>query len=265
MVHGVVRADEPGPIVVEVPHAGLVVDEIAARFTTMPPDAVAADALLADADLGADVVWEGTEQVGVTRVVAGTHRWVIDLNTDPRPPPGPPFYEKDPAPRAVIRRSKAGVSWRQEAVPREETERRIRDILEPYHAAIDAELERSRRVHGRVLLLASHTFHRTTEADVVVGSLAGRSAPRELRDAVAEVFRGAGLSVALETPFPGGFSLHRHAALDGGIAALQIEIARGLLTSDPAHRTLSATAVARFGAVMTDIGRAGREILGTWP
>lgn len=265
MDHGVVRADEPGPIVVEVPHAGLAIDDLAARFTNLPPEAVAADARLADADLGADVVWEGTEQVGVTRVVARTHRWVIDLNTDPRPKPGPPFYEKDPPPRAVIRRSASGVSWRQDAIPRDEAERRIRDILEPYHAAIDAELARSRRLHRRVLLLASHTFHRTTEADVVVGSLDGRSAPAALRDAVAEVFRGSGLSVAVERPFPGGFSLHRHAALDDGIAVLQIEIARGLLTSDPAHRTLSERAIARFRTVMTEIARQGRQLLGSWP
>lgn len=263
-MHLVVRADEPGPVVVEVPHAGLDVDDVAARFTALPPGVVAAGALLADADLGADAVWEGTEQLGVTRVVARTHRYVIDLNTDPRPKPGPPFYEKDPPPRPVIRRSAAGISWRQEAIPRDETERRIRDVLEPYHAAVDVELERSRQLHGRVLLLASHTFHRTTEADVVVGSLEGQAAPRELRDAVADVFRGAGLSVALERPFPGGFSLHRHARLDGGIAALQIEIARELLTSDPGHRALSEPAIARFRGLMDTIAREARALCRAW-
>jgi N-formylglutamate deformylase len=263
MFHRVVRADEPGPIVVEVPHAGLEIDEVSARFTALPPDAT--DALLADADVGADVVWEGTEQAGVTRVVALIHRYVIDLNTDPRPKPAPPFYEKDPPPRPSIRRSAAGMSWRQDAIPRDETERRIRDIFEPYHAFIDDELERSRRLHGRALLLASHTFHRTTEPDVVIGSLEGRAAPRELRDAVADVFRAAGLSVACERPFPGGFSLLRHAALDEGIAVLQIEIARGLLTSEPAHRTTSEDAVARFRAVMAEVARQAPEICRAWP
>ena len=109
MFFDVVRANAPGPVVVEVPHAGLVIDERSARYTNVPAFIREAGAVRADADLGADVIWEGTEAIGVTRVVARTHRYVVDLNTNPRPPPAPPFYEENPAPKPTIRRSAAGV------------------------------------------------------------------------------------------------------------------------------------------------------------
>jgi N-formylglutamate deformylase len=225
-------ADPPGPVVVEVPHAGLVIDERARKYTKIPKKALEAGALVEDADLGADVVWEGSEAAGVTRVVARASRHVIDLNTDPRPPPTPPFYEKDPEPRDIVKRSQCGLSWVQKPIPRAERERRISEILEPYHHAIDLELERARALHGAACLLSAHTFpdRQRAVADVVVGTQRGSSARPALRDAAAGVARALGFTVALEEPFPGGWSLTRHARPSEGVDGLQIEIARRLVT-----------------------------------
>ncbi|HTJ82248.1 MAG TPA: N-formylglutamate amidohydrolase [Polyangiaceae bacterium] len=260
----VARADAPGPIVVEIPHAGLVIDAASARFTSLPPHAASAGALRADADLGADAIWEGSERRGVTRLVACTHRYVIDLNTDPRPPPAPPFYEERPPSRPIIRRSAAGVSWREDALPPEEIDRRIREIFEPYHAAIDEELARSVAQNGRVLLIASHTFPDRTRAhaDVVLGTHEGRTLGADVRDAIAGVLRSAGLSVALERPFPGGFSLARHARPEDGVVAIQIEIARRVLTEGDELGALSEVAVRDVGALMTEVVRASSSALG---
>ncbi|MFO0555470.1 MAG: N-formylglutamate amidohydrolase [Polyangiaceae bacterium] len=230
----VVRALDPGPVVVEIPHAGLTIDEASARFTTVPVDVERRGAREADADFGADLVWLGSEAWGITRIVARTHRYVIDLNTNPRPPPQPPFYEEDPEPRPIIRRSAAGVSWREPALPRHEVARRVDEIFEPYHAAVDVELTRSRARYGRVVLLASHTFPASaaTKADAVLGTQEGRTLEPELREAIADVLRAAGLAVALEAPFPGGHSLTRHARIEAGVFAVQLELARRLV-ADP--------------------------------
>lgn len=225
----VVRALAPAPLVIEIPHAGLRIDERAAAFTRIPDRALRAGALQEDADLGADLIWEGTEAVGATRVVARDSRYVIDLNTDPRPPPRPPFYETDPEPRKTRHRSHAGPSWSQAALPRAERERRIAEILEPYHRAIDLELERVRALHGVACLVSAHTFHGRAVADVVLGTQRENTAPKALRDAVVDVVRAHGLSVAVEQPFPGGWSLTRHARPGAGIVGLQIEIARRLV------------------------------------
>jgi len=234
----VVRADDPGPVVVEIPHAGLVIDERAAQITRLPDRAIQAGALDEDADLGADLIWEGTERVGVSRIVARNSRYVIDLNDNPRPPPRPPFYEVDPEPRRTIHRSHCGVSWSQDGVPRGERERRIAEMLEPYHGAIEAELERVRALHGAACIVSSHTFHdrRRAIADIVLGTQHGKTAAAALRDAVADVARAHGFTVAIEHPFQGGWSLTRHARPGAGVMGIQIEIARRLVTGVDAGR-----------------------------
>lgn len=228
----VVRASDPVPVIVEIPHAGLAIDERAAELTRIPARAIEAGALEEDADLGADLIWEGTERAGVTRIVARDSRYVIDLHTDPRPPPRPPFYEVDPEPRKTLHRSHCGESWAFDPMPKLEWERRIAEVLEPYHHVIAVELERARALHGAACLVSAHTFHdrRRAFADVVLGTQRGKTAPPALRDAVADVARAHGFTVALEHPFQGGWSLTRHARLDAGVMGIQIEIARRLVT-----------------------------------
>lgn len=259
----IVWGDPPGPVVVDIPHAGLVIDERSGQFTVVPPEATEVFAMEADADLGADLVWSGTERVGVTRVVASIHRYVIDLNADPHPPPAPPFYEVDPEPKAIIRRSAAGVSWRAPALSRAEVRRRVQEILEPYHAALDEALARARSRHGRAVMIASHTFPEkaAVDADVVLGTLEGKTLEVEVRDAVADVFRSEGLSVALERPFPGGYSVRRHGRPAEGIGTLQIEIARRQLQDPGNPRRPSEQAVERFQGLMARTAEAVQQSL----
>ena len=228
----VIRAATPCAIVVEIPHPGTRIDEQSSAYTSLPEKALAKGALSDDSDLGADLVWEGTESAGVTRVVAHASRYVIDLNTNPRPPPKPPFYEDGPPTSVIMRRSHCGMSWREQLPPKEERERRIATILEPYHAAVDEELAHARERHGSVCLVSAHTFPDPGHAiaDVVLGTQRGSAASAALRDAVADVVKAHGFTVALEEPFPGGWSLTRHARPSEGIQAIQIEIARRLVT-----------------------------------
>ncbi len=256
----VVRALHPAPVVVEIPHAATAIDERAAAFTRIPERALQAGALEEDADLGADLIWQGTERAGVTRVVARGSRYVIDLNTDPRPSPSPPFYETDPEPRKTLHRSHCGVSWSQHGLPKPERERRIVEIFEPYHRAIATELERVRALHGVACLVSAHTFQdrRRAIADVVLGTLREKAAPAAVRDAAADVARAHGLTVALERPFPGGFSLARHARPDANVLAIQIEIARRLVVGDGEGRRSApeAGAVARLSEIAFAMVRA---------
>lgn len=264
-VFDVVRA--AGPIVVEIPHAGLEIDARSKAFVALPERARRARAIELDADVGADRIWGESEQQGATRVVARVSRYVIDLNTDPRPPPRPPFYEADPAPLRIRRRSNAGVSWSEPAMPREEWSRRIAEIAEPYHVAIDGELAHAKRHHGTVVLVSAHTFHDPTGrlSDVVLGTAHGRAAPATLRDAVAEVGRAHHFSVALEEPFPGGYALARHARPAEGVVALQIEMARRLLTgSDDAGAVVRDDALTKLRAFAADILLAVTHRLSTF-
>lgn len=262
----VIRAAEPAPIVVEVPHAGLLIDERAAEHTRVPARAARAGALQADADLGADAMWEGSERAGVTRVVARASRYVIDLNTDPRPPPRPPFYEADPEPRRIVRRSQCGVSWVEDGLPKGERERRVVEISEPYHRAIERELDAARARYRAVCLVSAHTFHASASAtaDVVLGTQRERTAPAALRDAVAAVARAQGFTVALEHPFQGGWSLTRHARPADGVHALQIEIARRLVTGGASDKRapIDPASLSRLRGLAEEIVRALVAALG---
>ncbi len=134
--------DTAGPIVIEVPHASRVVDELAARFTRVPERALAADA-----DVAADALFGDVTLEGAALVVATASRFVIDLNTAPRVPT--PYEDKLPyGLREVRRRSASGEQWLESPPPRAEVERRVRDVFEPYHAEIAARLADARARHG---------------------------------------------------------------------------------------------------------------------
>jgi N-formylglutamate deformylase len=222
------RVHEPqtlGPVVVEVPHAGLLVDEVAARFTRVPERALAADA-----DLAADALFGDVGLSFATLVVATPSRFVIDLNTAPRVPT--PYEDKLPhGLREVRRRSVSGEQWLERRPPRVEVERRIRGVFEPYHAEIAARLEIARERHGVAILVSGHSYPDVmfpAAADVVLGTQGGVSAADWARSAVAEAARSHGLSLGLDDPFPGGYALERHARRDKGVHAIQIEISRRL-------------------------------------
>ncbi|WP_437949605.1 N-formylglutamate amidohydrolase [Sorangium sp. So ce296] len=220
----------PGPVVVEVPHAGLAVDERAARFTRVPERA-----LVADADVAADALFGDVAEEGAALVVATASRFVIDLNTAPRVPT--PYEDKLPyGLREVRRRSASGEAWLDSPPPRAEVERRVREVFEPYHAEVAARLAAARARHGVAILVSAHSYPDVLfprAADVVLGTRGGASAAGWARDAVADVARAHGLSLALDDPFPGGHAIERHARRDEGVHALQVELARRLYCDAP--------------------------------
>lgn len=228
----IVTAPEPGALLVEVPHAGVGIDDEALRFRQLTARAVEAGALTADADIGSDLMWEGSEALGVSRIVATKSRYFIDLNTAPRFPTA--YEERMPEPlNNLRRRSACGLRWSAPPLPRKELERRVATYLEPYHRAVAEHLEGARAASGSAVLLSAHTFPDGQAApgiDVVLGTLHETSAPRALRERIAECFRRAGLRVELEATFPGGLSLARHGRPAAGVSAVQVEIRRSLLS-----------------------------------
>ncbi|MGK3998852.1 N-formylglutamate amidohydrolase [Sorangium sp. So ce1024] len=247
--------DVPGPVVVEVPHAGLGLEPLTARGLGLPSIALEAGAPWADSDVGAAAVCEGLEAMGVRRIVATVSRYVVDLNTEPRVPT--PYEDKRPPGLGDVRNiSRAGVMWWERRRSRAEVEELLAEVFEPYHEAVAAELAASRARHGRAALLAVHTYPdggRKDAADVVLGTRNGRCARPAVRDALARVAQDHGLSVGIEAPFPGGYSVVRHAA--PGIEAIQIELARSLVCSpgDRRRPALDPDRVARMAEVLRSV------------
>ncbi len=255
------------PVVVEVPHAGLVVDPPALATLVAP-----ARALGRDADLYVDELYADAPAEGATLLVAHVSRYVCDLN---RP-------EDDVDERAVqglpTRSAPHGLVWVRTtdhepalAAPlaRSELRRRIESIYRPYHETLLALLERKRARFGWAVLLCAHSMPsrgrrggsspETARADIVPGSRGRSSAAPAVIDAADELASLRGWSVAHDQPYTGGYAVGRHGRPRESMHALQVEIARRLymdeatLTRKPkefeAVRTYCRSLVAHLGAL----------------
>lgn len=155
-------------------------------------------------------------------------------------------------------------------VPIAHARARLAAVHAPYHAALTALLRAARNRHGAAVLLDCHSMPTPLmrgAPQIVLGDLYGRSAAPALVAAIERVFTDAGLRVARNDPYAGGYTTHAHARPDRGIHAVQIEIDRALYM-DPA-RLVRNRGFARVAAVMTQvIGRLPVELaklcLGPW-
>ncbi|MBM4359296.1 MAG: N-formylglutamate amidohydrolase [Deltaproteobacteria bacterium] len=237
-------------VVVEVPHAGLALDEPTRR--RLPRAALEGDAVLADSDVGADAIYGAAVDAGACCIVARLSRHVIDLNTAPRTPTA--YEDKLPPQLRDVRRIAAnGQTWYEAPPTRDEHERLVRTYLEPYHGAVAHELDRAVGRHGAALLLSGHTYpSRRGLPDAVVGTRHGTTASADLRALVAARLEAHGLSVSLEVPFAGGHAVARHARPEERRFGLQLELARHLVV-EPGRFELSPAAVHRLASVVRDV------------
>lgn len=224
---------EESPLVVEIPHAGLVVPPAVLACIEPPARAIARDADLYVDDLFADAPAEGA-----TLLVANISRYVIDLNR----------LESDLDAAAVEGgrgRLAHGLVWRvttageeltRRPISRAELEQRLTTIYRPYHQALRAALDRKRQLFGHAVLLAAHSMpslrRGQLRADVVPGTRGRTTAASSLIDAVDRHARDARLSVAHDDPYKGGFTTQHYGKPAEGVHALQIELARRLYMNE---------------------------------
>ncbi len=228
-------------VVVEVPHAGLVLP--ADTLATLQVDA---RTVLRDADAYVDQLYAHSPRAGATLLVAECSRYVVDLNRRPDDLDGT-AVEGVGAPRGWFPR---GVIWRETGdgtlalrrrLTRAEFDQRMALYYAPYHAALSAQMVALHRRHGRALLLAAHSMPSTDRvpgapatvtprrrADIVPGSLGRTTAHPALVDAVEQHFRAAGLSVRHDDPYRGGATTAHWGRPSEGFHAVQVEINRAL-------------------------------------
>ena len=118
-------------------------------------------------------------------------------------------------------------------LPFSAAEARVRDFWQPFHAALAALIEETRRRFGYCLLIDCHSMpthpaHGSPPADAVLGDAHGTScAPRATR-LVEDTLSTLGYRVRRNDPYAGGYITRHYGAPRGGIHALQIEVARRL-------------------------------------
>ncbi len=226
------------PVLVEVPHAGLAIPDVVRHEVLATPEA-----LMRDADIYVDKLYEQAPANGASMLVAHVSRYVVDLNRSADDVDAQTVVDH-PAPRALQPR---GVVWRMttdgqpvlaKPLTLTQLEERLGLFHAPYHDAIEHELQRLKKTHGHAILLAAHsmpsvgrTGHRDTgtkRADIVPGTRGRTTAAGHIVDFADAFFRSAGLSVRHDDPYRGGFTTAHYGRPEDHVHAIQIELNRAL-------------------------------------
>ena len=115
---------------------------------------------------------------------------------------------------------------------------RIEGIYQPYHATLQRLLSEAHRAFGTAVLIDCHSMPRLSRSggrpapDIVLGDRYGTTCAPAVVDLAETVFSGAGLRVARNRPYAGGFCTRTYGRPQHGVHALQIEISRHLYMNE---------------------------------
>jgi formiminoglutamase len=214
------------PVILGLPHTGTNVPaDIHGRLN-------AEGQKLRDTDWHVERLYDGLLPE-VTTVRAKFHRYVIDANRDPS---GASLYPgQNTTGLAPLTDFDDRPIWNPGQKPDEaETARRLRDFHQPYHAALTAEIERVRAVHGVAILYDCHSIRSVCPflfdgrlPDFNIGTNGGATCAPEIEAAVRDVCAGAeGYSHVVNGRFKGGWTTRHYGRPQTGVHAIQMELAQ---------------------------------------
>jgi formiminoglutamase len=225
------------PLVVSIPHAGAIIpSDIEARL---------ASAWLArkDADWWLGELYAFADGLDATVVRTGVSRTVIDVNRDPSGVslyPGQATtglcpvdtFDGEPLYRAGEEPDAAEIARRRVA------------FFDPYHAALEAELDRLVALHGKVVLYDAHSIRsrapRLFDGELPqfnIGTNSGAACDPALTAAVEAACDATGLSRVTNGRFKGGWITRHYGQAEHGVHAVQMELACRGYIDEPAVLT----------------------------
>ncbi|TIR38682.1 MAG: N-formylglutamate deformylase [Mesorhizobium sp.] len=211
------------PLLVSIPHTGIDLAGLESRLMSRWLGR-------RDADWWIDKLYDFAEELGATVVHTAISRTVIDVNRDPSGAslyPGQATtglcptetFDGDPLYRAG-----------EEPDPSEVDERREKYFL-PYHTALQAEIDRLRAVHRKIVLYDCHSIRsvlpRLFEGTLPVFNLGtndGKSADPALQAMVGQILAETGESFVVNGRFKGGWITRHFGQPQNGVHALQMEL-----------------------------------------
>lgn len=213
-----------GCIVLAMPHTG----------THVPPEIRAAlnarGQGLDDTDWHVEVLCDGLAS-GVTTVRATFHRYVIDANRDPA---GVSLYPGQNTTGLVPLTDFNGQDIWETPPDAAEVERRRAAWHAPYHAALEAEMERVRMRHGTAILFDCHSIRSRIPflfegllPDFNIGTNDGAACAPAIENAVTEICaKAVGYTSIVNGRFKGGWTTRHYGRPDQDWHAIQMELAQ---------------------------------------
>ena len=224
--HTVVPGDSP--LIISVPHAGTAVpQELAPRLTPLALD-------LPDTDWHVPRLYDFASALGATMIVARYTRYLIDLN---RPPDDVALYSGSAQTGLCPMQSFACEPLYRDgtdALSVAEITQRREQYWQPYHDALRARLDDTRRSFGFALLLDAHSIRSVvprlfpgTLPDINIGTFDGRSCDPAVSAAVCrQAAQASRYTHVLDGRFKGGYITRHYGVPRLGVHAVQIELAQ---------------------------------------
>ena len=188
--------------------------------------------ILADTDWHIHHLYDGLLD-NITTVRATFHRYVIDANRDPE---GVSLYPGQNTTGLVPETDFDGKPiWKDGAAPGEaDIASRLRDFHMPYHAALAAEIERVKAIHGVAVLYDCHSIRSHIPflfdgklPDFNIGTDMGRTCDPAIEAAAVETSgSAAGYTCVLNGRFKGGWTTRHYGKPESGVHAIQMELAQ---------------------------------------
>lgn len=212
------------PVVLGLPHTGTnVPEDIWANLNERGRS-------LDDTDWHIHTLYDGL-LADVTTVRATFHRYVIDANRDPS---GASLYPGQNTTGLVPMIDFDGNNIWSEPPDEAEIERRRAAFHLPYHAALKAELERVRDLHGIAILYDCHSIRSHIPylfegilPDFNIGTNNGTTCSSEIESTVVEICaNAAGYTSVLNGRFKGGWTTRHYGKPADGIHVIQMELAQ---------------------------------------
>ncbi len=214
------------PVILAFPHTGTDVPaDIWARLNDN-------GRILADTDWHIERLYDGL-LANATTVRATFHRYVIDANRDPE---GVSLYPGQNTTGLVPETDFDGTPiWKDGEAPTEaDIAYRLANFHAPYHAALAAEIERVKAIHGVAILYDCHSIRSLIPflfegrlPDFNVGTDMGRTCDKAIETATYEVCTSAeGYTSILNGRFKGGWTTRHYGKPETGVHAIQMELAQ---------------------------------------
>jgi len=214
------------PLLISLPHTG----------TWLPPEIddgrlVSRERALRDTDWYIEQLYDFAHELGCSSVHTAISRTVIDVN---RNPSGATLYPGQTTTGLCPTETFDGAPLYQPGREPDEAEiaaRRAR-WFDPYHAAIEAEIARMRRIHGKIVVYDCHSIRsivpRLFDGELPnfnIGTNDGRSCAADLTAIVEAATDHFGYSSITDGRFKGGWITRHYGSPFLGVHAIQMELA----------------------------------------